>query len=160
MKKILLVLLSFLCGLTGGTRAAGLAEGFASPPDQTKPWCYWYWISDNLSKTGITKDLEAMARVGIGEALIANNRREIRDVVRENHKLLTNIGVVPEKVQSFVRDIEAAGYAAKVCGAGAVAGDAGGMVLVFADRQPNDLCKTYGFEALTIHGDPLGVRLV
>ncbi|MCX6895407.1 MAG: glycosyl hydrolase [Verrucomicrobia bacterium] len=72
MKKILLVWFSFLCGLTGGMRAAGLAEGFAAPPDQTKPWCYWYWISDNLSKTGITKDLEAMARVGIGEALIGN----------------------------------------------------------------------------------------
>ena len=49
-----------------------LAEGFASPPAQTKPWCYWYWISDNLSKEGITRDLEAMARVGIGEALVGN----------------------------------------------------------------------------------------
>ncbi|MBM3890839.1 MAG: glycoside hydrolase family 2, partial [Verrucomicrobia bacterium] len=38
----------------------------------TKPWCYWYWISDNISKEGITRDLEAMARVGIGEALIGN----------------------------------------------------------------------------------------
>ncbi|HNS22710.1 MAG TPA: glycosyl hydrolase [Sedimentisphaerales bacterium] len=49
-----------------------LAEGFARPPEQTRPWCYWYWISDNLSKEGITHDLEAMARVGIGEALIGN----------------------------------------------------------------------------------------
>lgn len=49
-----------------------LQEGFARPPEQTKPWCYWYWISDHLSKEGITKDLEAMARVGIGEALMGN----------------------------------------------------------------------------------------
>ena len=49
-----------------------LAEGFARPPEQTKPWCYWYWISDNLSKEGIAHDLEAMARVGIGEAFIGN----------------------------------------------------------------------------------------
>jgi hypothetical protein len=49
-----------------------LASGFVQPPDQTKPWCYWYWISDNLSKDGITRDLEAMKRVGIGEALIGN----------------------------------------------------------------------------------------
>ena len=49
-----------------------LEQGFAQPPDQTKPWCYYYWISDNISKAGITKDLEAMARVGIGEALIGN----------------------------------------------------------------------------------------
>ena len=49
-----------------------LADGFARPPAQTKPWCYWYWISDNISREGITKDLEAMARVGIGEALVGN----------------------------------------------------------------------------------------
>lgn len=49
-----------------------MAKGFAEPPPDTRPWCYWYWISDNLSKEGITRDLEAMARVGIGEALIGN----------------------------------------------------------------------------------------
>jgi hypothetical protein len=49
-----------------------LEEEFRNPPAETKPWCYWYWISDNLSKDGITKDLEAMARVGIGEVLIGN----------------------------------------------------------------------------------------
>ncbi|MBM3861817.1 MAG: hypothetical protein FJ395_19510 [Verrucomicrobia bacterium] len=52
--------------------AANLEEGFRRPPEQTKPWCYWYWISDNISKEGLTRDLEAMARVGIGEALIGN----------------------------------------------------------------------------------------
>src|SRR5665647_255002 len=49
-----------------------LAEGFVNPPDSVKPWVYWYWISDNNSKEGITRDLEAMASVGIGEALIGN----------------------------------------------------------------------------------------
>ncbi|MBI5387997.1 MAG: hypothetical protein HZA90_25315 [Verrucomicrobia bacterium] len=49
-----------------------LERGFQQPPDSTKPWCYWYWISDNISKEGISRDLEAMARVGIGEALIGN----------------------------------------------------------------------------------------
>ena len=58
----------------GFTFAANLdlEQGFAQPPDQAKPWCYWYWISDNISKDGLTKDLEAMARVGIREALIGN----------------------------------------------------------------------------------------
>jgi hypothetical protein len=49
-----------------------LEQGFVTPPDSVKPWVYWYWISDNESKEGITKDLEAMARIGIGEALIGN----------------------------------------------------------------------------------------
>jgi hypothetical protein len=49
-----------------------LEEGFANPPEQTKPWCYWYWINGFVSKEGITKDLEAMKHVGIGEAFIGN----------------------------------------------------------------------------------------
>lgn len=48
------------------------AEAFANPPASTKPWLYWYWISDHISKEGITNDLEAMASVGIGEAMIGN----------------------------------------------------------------------------------------
>ena len=49
-----------------------LERGFAQPPDSTKPWCYWYWITDNISREGITKDLEAMQRVGISQAFIGN----------------------------------------------------------------------------------------
>ncbi len=47
-------------------------DAFDNPPESTKPWVYWYWISDNISKEGITRDLETMAKVGIGEALIGN----------------------------------------------------------------------------------------
>ncbi len=74
--------LAFIILLLAGCRTATvpgdpvtsdmLAEGFTVPPDSVKPWVYWYWISDNHSKEGITRDLEAMARVGIGEALIGN----------------------------------------------------------------------------------------
>jgi hypothetical protein len=49
-----------------------LAEGFTNPPDSVKPWVYWYWISDNNTREGVTRDLEAMAEAGIGEALIGN----------------------------------------------------------------------------------------
>ncbi len=52
--------------------ADSLSHGFHNPPQTTKPWCYWYWISDNLSKEGLSRDLESMARVGIGEAFIGN----------------------------------------------------------------------------------------
>ncbi len=67
------LLLSLSLSLSLSLRAADpLAAGFAQPPAQTKPWCYWYWINDNISREGITRDLEAMARVGIGEVLIGN----------------------------------------------------------------------------------------
>lgn len=57
---------------SGRGAADGLGAGFVDPPAATRPWVYWYWISDNVSREGITRDLEAMARVGIGEALIGN----------------------------------------------------------------------------------------
>ncbi|MGN6552466.1 MAG: glycosyl hydrolase [Verrucomicrobiota bacterium] len=68
------ILLTFFatCALAANVWADPLEAGFSKPPAETKPWCYWYWIDDQISKDGITRDLEAMARVGIGEALVGN----------------------------------------------------------------------------------------
>jgi hypothetical protein len=49
-----------------------LADSFQNPTEETKPWCYWYWLRGDISKDGITKDLEAMAKVGIKRAMIGN----------------------------------------------------------------------------------------
>lgn len=58
--------------LFSGCERDDLEQGFHHPPESTKPWVYWYWISDNISKEGLSRDLEAMAQVGIGKALIGN----------------------------------------------------------------------------------------
>jgi hypothetical protein len=47
-----------------------LSDGFLNPPDEARPWVYWFWINGNITKEGITADLEAMQRVGIGGVLI------------------------------------------------------------------------------------------
>ncbi len=47
-----------------------LSGGFTNPPDDARPWVYWFWINGNITKEGITADLEAMQRVGIGGVLI------------------------------------------------------------------------------------------
>lgn len=47
-----------------------LAKGFVSPPQSAKPWVYWFWLDGNITREGITADLEAMRRVGIGGVLI------------------------------------------------------------------------------------------
>ena len=47
-----------------------LEAAFSNPPEATKPRCYWYWMDGQISKEGITRDLEAMKRVGIGEGCI------------------------------------------------------------------------------------------
>ncbi|MFY0606481.1 MAG: hypothetical protein JXR10_07195 [Cyclobacteriaceae bacterium] len=49
-----------------------MRSGFTSPKEDNTLWCYWYWINDDISKEGITKDLEAMKKAGIGGALIGN----------------------------------------------------------------------------------------
>jgi len=49
-----------------------IQTGFITPHDSNTVWCYWYWINDDISKEGITKDLEAMKEVGIGAAFIGN----------------------------------------------------------------------------------------
>lgn len=49
-----------------------LTADFITPADDNTVWCYWYWINDDISKNGITKDLLAMKKAGIGGALIGN----------------------------------------------------------------------------------------
>ncbi len=43
-----------------------LEQGFLDPPESAKPRAWWHWMSGNVSKPGITADLEWMHRVGIG----------------------------------------------------------------------------------------------
>ena len=72
MKAIHLFLL--LLSLAGLSRAADRftkMEGtFAHPPASARPWVYWFWLNGNITSNGITADLEAMRRVGIGGVLI------------------------------------------------------------------------------------------
>lgn len=49
-----------------------LPQGFARPPHSARPHTWWHWMNGNISKEGITADLEAMAAVGIGGAQIFN----------------------------------------------------------------------------------------
>ncbi len=82
MKRILAVLvaagLAALAGCLGGNDGSDarqrLAEGFASPPDSAKPWCYWWWQNGHADKKSITADLEAMARLGFGGVLMSDAR--------------------------------------------------------------------------------------
>ncbi len=45
-----------------------LAAGFAHPPAAAQPRTWWHWVSGNVSKEGITADLEAMKSIGLAGA--------------------------------------------------------------------------------------------
>ena len=66
------ILFSNLHAAENAGKQQQLEQSFAAPTETRKPWCYWYWINDHITREGITKDLEAMARVGIGQAVIGN----------------------------------------------------------------------------------------
>jgi len=60
---------------TGGAcPPAEWPEHFAKPPDTVKPWAYWWWLKGNVSESSITRDLEAMKRVGIAGLLMFDAR--------------------------------------------------------------------------------------
>ena len=52
-----------------GESSDSLREFFVEPPQEAKPWVFWFWMNGNISREGITKDLESMKRVGIGGVL-------------------------------------------------------------------------------------------
>lgn len=47
-----------------------IQRNFQFPPASAKPWVFWYWMHGAVSKQGITADLEAMQKVGIGGAYL------------------------------------------------------------------------------------------
>ncbi len=96
----------------------------------------------------------------VEKAVRENNGVLMRSLIKENHRLLCRIGVVPQKVQQFVADVEMAGGAAKICGAGSVRGQNGGVVLVLSDFMPTALAGKYGYKVSPVRGDPLGTRIV
>jgi hypothetical protein len=81
LKKIALLLLAYL-SFTACWKGAGktlpesssselnLEEAFANPPDTARAWVYWVWVNGNISKEGITRDLEAMWGAGISGWLL------------------------------------------------------------------------------------------
>ena len=71
MKPVLrFLLVAFTCSLSTAFAADSTLEaGFRSPPPSARPWVYWFPLDGNITSNGITLDLEAMARVGIGGVL-------------------------------------------------------------------------------------------
>ena len=65
-----LLLACMVLGVSGAAaEQAGLEAGFVRPPDSARAWVYWFWLDGNITKEGITADLEAMHQAGLGGAL-------------------------------------------------------------------------------------------
>jgi len=116
-------------------------------------------VERNFRNSEIWSEFEDVT-IAFEDAIRTNDGQKLCWLVRENNRLLTSIGVVPKRVQQFIADIEKIGCSAKICGAGSVIGDKGGVVLVFADEPPTELCEKFGYIVSPVRGDPLGTRMV
>lgn len=101
------------------------------------------------------------AEVSSGFAEALSRPAQLIGLVRSNHRLLQQIGVVPAPVTAFIDKIEALGGAAKISGAGAHCGDAGGLVLAYlphTDLAP--LCAEAGYRCSPLREDFEGAHVL
>src|SRR5436190_22238068 len=68
--KLVASLLALLATVSTSSAKIDLEKGFKNPPDAARPGVYWFWINGNITSNGVTADLEAMKRVGIGGVII------------------------------------------------------------------------------------------
>lgn len=66
-------------GLGQAGSPADLEKGFGSPPHSARVHTWWHWMNGNVTREGITADLEAMKQIGLGGAQIFNVSEGIPD---------------------------------------------------------------------------------
>ncbi|QJW89833.1 glycosyl hydrolase family 43 [Spirosoma taeanense] len=47
-------------------KAGSLLNSFQNPPHSARPQTWWHWMNGNVTREGITLDLEAMKEIGLG----------------------------------------------------------------------------------------------
>jgi len=127
-------------------------------PESTTGEC----VSEVQGKFGTSSIWAAFGNVcgEIERALCRGEAESLGDGLRANHALLREIGVVPDRVDRFVRDVESAGGAAKICGAGAIRGTGAGVVWIQSASPPGDLCRAYGYSLFEVETQREGVHII
>lgn len=96
-------LLLFLLSCSTSSQQDELERNFQNPPQSSKPRTWMHAMSGNMSKEGITKDLESMADVGLGGLLLFNITQGIPlgNIVYnspEHHEILTHAAAEAERL--------------------------------------------------------------
>ena len=69
--KLITVLILAATGLgLASATADSLDSAFLKPPPEARPWVDWMFMDGNMTREGLTADLEAMAKAGIGGAIL------------------------------------------------------------------------------------------
>ncbi len=116
-------------------------------------------VASQFKESSIWGDFGDIA-TQLEQVLSLDDITALKQIISQNHRLLVQLGVVPKKVQSFISDVENMGGAAKICGAGAIAGDSSGVLLTVGENPPHELAAKYGYSVIQAEGESLGARLV
>ena len=116
-------------------------------------------VAKHFINSSLGDDFGAVTNA-LDAALAANNLPAIKAAINANHKLLNNIGVVPAKVANFIAEIEHNQGAAKICGAGSVAGDNAGVVLLVSEIDLASIAARYNYAIHPLAVDYHGTRVV
>ncbi len=116
-------------------------------------------VADQFKFTTIGNDFSSVTEA-FDEALQRNDIKDLQECIRENHRLLVKIGVVPTRIQEFITAIEREGGAAKICGAGSVRGDNAGVVLIVSERDLSPAVQNHGYALQTVRGDVRGTHVL
>ncbi|VAW49336.1 Mevalonate kinase [hydrothermal vent metagenome] len=82
----------------------------------------------------------------IASAIEHQEWQRLQQGITENHQLLTQIGVVPKTIQTFITKLHTQYHAAaKICGAGSLTGKNAGVIICLSKQAPTKLCHTYGY---------------
>ncbi|WP_036231046.1 mevalonate kinase family protein [Marinobacterium jannaschii] len=134
----------------------------------------WYRVDTGSPRVSTGECVQAV-REGFAGSAIWNEFADVSDamiaamdtsdqllaLIRANHRLLQAIGVVPLPVADFIAEIEVAGGAAKVSGAGAHQGDQGGLVLACLSRNElAKICARHGYRWTPVEEDASGARII
>lgn len=145
---------------------------------------HWYWLHTGTPSTSTGECVQFVrkhyakdttrwaafndATQAIETALSNSNSDALHHAIKENHQLLKGIGVVPSVAADLIHSIETLGGAAKISGAGSVAGEHSGLVLMHMPcddistviEQLNASHPNYIQAHGTLDVDPHGARLI
>jgi hypothetical protein len=102
--SITAAILPIFLSLTQLSWSQNLEDGFRNPPESAKPRTWWHWTNSNITKDGITKDLEWMKRAGIGGMQLADVASGQGQVVEK--KLLFGTGEWLDAVRHSAAEAE------------------------------------------------------
>jgi hypothetical protein len=69
---IFAIIQSGVCLLAKDSEQDHLEQGFLNPPQEARPWVYFWWLNNLASKEGVTKDLEELKAKGMAGVLLVS----------------------------------------------------------------------------------------